>query len=130
MKKKVVGITAGIAAYKSAFLCRLLIKEGANVGIVFLDQQGIGCLIMPNTVNLIKNSPNQENAKKLIDYLLSKETEAKLAVSCAQMPLHKGVEVPEGVPSLDHIKPMKINYDKTAQKLEFIQNFLKEWAEN
>jgi iron(III) transport system substrate-binding protein len=61
---------------------------------------------------------------------LSKEIEAKLAVSCAQMPLHKGVEVPEGVPSLDHIKPMKINYDKTAQKLEFIQNFLKEWAEN
>jgi iron(III) transport system substrate-binding protein len=106
------------------------VKEGADVGIIFLDQQGMGSLIMPNTVNLIKGSPHPGNGKKLMDYLLSKETEAKLAVSCAQMPLHKGVEVPEGVPSLDHIKPMKINYDKTAQKLEFIQNFLKEWAEN
>lgn len=106
------------------------IKEGANVGIVFLDQQGIGSLIMPNTVNLISNSPHSGNAKKLMDYLLSKETEAKLAKSCAQMPLHKGVETPENIPSLDNIIPMKINYEKTAQKLEGIQNYLKEWAEN
>ena len=106
------------------------LKEGADVGIVFLDRQNLGSLIMPNTLSLIKNSPHPENGKKLMDYLLSKETEAKLAKSCAQMPLHKGVEIPENVPSLDHIIPMKINYDKTAQKLEEIQEFLKEWTEN
>ena len=105
------------------------LKEGANIGIVFLDQNGIGSLIMPNTVCLIKNSPDTENAKKLIDYLLSKETEAKLAVSCAQMPLHKGVKTPKDVPSLDNIIPMKIDYDKTAQKLEEIQEYLKKWVE-
>ncbi|PLX02576.1 MAG: phosphopantothenoylcysteine decarboxylase, partial [Marinilabiliales bacterium] len=33
-KNIVLGITAGIAAYKSAFLVRLLIKEGANVKVV------------------------------------------------------------------------------------------------
>ena len=33
-KNIILGITAGIAAYKSAFLCRLLIKEGANVKVV------------------------------------------------------------------------------------------------
>jgi len=106
------------------------IKEGANVGVVFLDQNGIGSLIMPNTVNLIKNSRNYDNGKKLIDYLLSKEVEAKLAYSCAQMPLHKGVDMPKDVPSLDSIIPMKIDYDKTSQKLEEIQNYLKEWLEN
>jgi iron(III) transport system substrate-binding protein len=105
-------------------------KESGNVGIVFLDQQGIGSLIMPNTVCLIKNSPHSKNGKILIDYLLSKETEARLAKSCAQMPLHKGVETPENIPSLDNIRPMKIDYDKTSQKLEDIQNYLKEWAEN
>ena len=105
------------------------LKEGADIGIVFLDQNGIGSLIMPNTVCLIKNSPDTENAKKLIDYLLSKETEAKLAVSCAQMPLHKGVKMPKDVPSLDNIIPMKIDYDKTAQKLEEIQEYLKKWVE-
>ncbi|MEA3443421.1 MAG: extracellular solute-binding protein [Bacteroidota bacterium] len=106
------------------------IKEGANIGIVFLDQQGIGSLIMPNTVNLIKKSPHSENGKKLMNYLLSKQTEAKLAKSCAQMPLHKGVEIPENIPSLDNIVPMKIDYDMASKKLEEIQNYLKEWAEN
>ena len=106
------------------------IKEGANIGIVFLDQQGIGSLIMPNTVNLIKDSPNTENGKKLMDYLLSKETEAKLAISCAQMPLHRGVETPENIPVLDNIIPMNIDYEKASQKLQDIQNYLKEWTEN
>jgi len=106
------------------------INEGANVGIVFLDQEsGFGSLIMPNAVCMIKNSPNKENAKVLIDYLLSKETEAKLAKSCAQMPLHKGVEIPENIPSLDNIIPMRIDYNKTSVKLEEIQDYLKNWVE-
>jgi len=33
-KNIILGITGGIAAYKTAFLCRLLIKEGANVKVV------------------------------------------------------------------------------------------------
>jgi iron(III) transport system substrate-binding protein len=104
-------------------------KENKNTGFLFLDQNGIGSLIMPNTVCLIKGSPNTNNGKKLMDFLLSKDTEAMLARSCAQMPLHKGVKVPAGVASLDSIIPMKVNYDKTAIKLEEIQNYLKAWAE-
>ncbi len=107
------------------------IKEGANVGVVFLGQHdGMGCLVMPNTVNMINKTRHPENAKRLIDYLLSRETEAALAKSCAQMPLHKGVETPENIPSLDNITPMDIDYEKTAQKLEQIQNYLKEWSGN
>jgi len=100
VKKRVVQgeVSCGLTDTDDAYEA---IKEGANIGVVFLDQQGIGSLIMPNTVNLIKNSRNYENGKKMMDYLLSKETEAKLAKSCAQMPLHKGVAVPENIPSLD-----------------------------
>ena len=104
-------------------------KESEDVDFLFLDQAGIGSLIMPNALSLIQNSPNQKNAKILIDYLLSQDTERKLAISCAQMPLHKGVEVPEDVPSLDHIIPMKIDYEKAAKKLEEIQDYLKKWSE-
>ncbi len=102
------------------------LKEGADIGIVFLDQNpgGLGSLIMPNTVCLIRESRNTENAKRLFDYLISKETEAKLAQSCAQMPLHKGVSVPANVPSLDNIIPMKIDYEKTAEKLNSILKIL------
>jgi iron(III) transport system substrate-binding protein len=129
VKKRVIQgeVSCGLTDTDDAYEA---IKEGANIGIVFLDQKGIGSLIMPNTVNLIKNSQNSGNGEILMDYLLSKETEAKLAKSCAQMPLHKGVEIPENIPSLDHIIPMKINYGKTSKKLEEIQNFLKQWIEN
>ena len=128
VKKRVMTgeVSCGLTDTDDAFEA---IKEQENVGFVFLDQKEIGSLIMPNTVCLIKNSPNMSNGKILIDYLLSKETEAKLAKSCAQMPLHKGVETPAEVPHLDNILPMKIDYGKTSQKLEGIQNYLKEWVE-
>jgi iron(III) transport system substrate-binding protein len=106
-------------------------KESNDVDYIFLDQQkeGIGTLIMPNALSMIKGSPNTENGKKLMDYLLSRQTEAKLAISCAQMPLIKGTEVPETVPSLDNIIPMKIDYSQTSQNLEQIQPWLKQWVE-
>jgi iron(III) transport system substrate-binding protein len=106
-------------------------KESPDVDYIFLDQQeeGIGTLIMPNALSMIKDSPNAENGKKLMDYLLSRQTEAKLAISCAQMPLIKGTEVPETVPSLDNIIPMKIDYSQTSKNLEQIQPWLKQWVE-
>ena len=103
-------------------------KEGAPVGVVFLGQQDIGSLVVPNTVSLIKNSPNPENGKKAIDYLISKETQGKLAKSCAQMPLSPGVAVPPGVFSLEKVRPMQIDYDKTSRKLEQIQPKLQAWV--
>lgn len=36
-KNIIIGITGGIAAYKSAELCRLLIKQGANVRVVMTE---------------------------------------------------------------------------------------------
>jgi len=106
-------------------------KESDDVDYVFLDQQagGMGTLIMPNALSMIKDSPNSENGKKLMNYLLSRETEAKLAISCAQMPLIKGTEIPDIVPSLDHIIPMKIDYAQSSAILEQIQPWLKKWVE-
>jgi iron(III) transport system substrate-binding protein len=128
VKKRVVqgevlcGLTDTDDAYEA-------MKEDTNIGVVFLDQEGIGSLIMPNTVNIIKNSPNMENGKILMDYLLSRATEAKLAISCAQMPLHRGVKTPKDIPSLDHIVAMQIDYDATADKLSEIQEYLGIWLD-
>ena len=106
------------------------VKEGAPVKMIFLDQapDGLGDLIVPNTVSLIKDSPNNANGKKLIDFLLSVKTEEMLAKSCVQMPLHKNVPVPESVPSLDDIKPMDVDYAEVAKKSEQIKEYLKQWA--
>jgi len=130
VKKRVMTgeMTFGLTDTDDAFEAK---KESSDVDFIFLDQHqgGMGTLIMPNALSMMKDSPNGENGKKLMDYLLSQQTEAKLALSCAQMPLIKGTEVPDVVPSLDHIIPMKIEYGKTSEILEQIQPWLKKWVE-
>lgn len=130
VKKRVMNgeVAFGLTDTDDAFEAK---KESDEVDYIFLDQQedGIGSLIMPNALSLIKGSPQSENGKRFINYMLSQEVEAKLAISCAQMPLIKGTEVPEHVPSLDNIKAMKIDYKKTSEKLETIQPWLKAWTE-
>ncbi len=106
-------------------------KQGKPVEIVYPDQDpnGLGVLILPNAVALIKGSPHAENGKQLIDYLLSKSTEHKLAFAdCAQIPLHSGVETPPEVRRIEEIKAMRVGYADLARKMEEIQPFLKEWA--
>ena len=105
------------------------IKEGSPVKVVFPDKSSIGTLIMPNMVCLIKNSPNQENGKRLIDYLLSADVEKSLAwAACAQMPLRYDVRTPPDVLTIDAVKGMNINYHDVAVKLDKIGEFLKQWA--
>ncbi len=107
------------------------IRQGRPIEIVYPDQgeNGIGCLIVPNAVMLIKGAPHPDNGKKLIDFLLSKETERKLAIAaCAQIPLHSGVETPSEVKRIEQIKAMAISYAKVARKLQEIQPFLKQWV--
>lgn len=120
-------IACGLADTDDAFVA---ILAGEPVEMLFLDQDKLGTLIMPNTVSLIANSTHAENGKKLIEYLLEKETESKLAHSCAQIPLRTGVNTPAYVPGIDKIVPMQIDYSATAQKLETIQPYLKNWIEN
>ena len=106
-------------------------KQGKPVEMIYPDQDpgGLGVLILPNAVALIKGCPHPENGKRLIDYLLSQSTERKLAFAdCAQIPLHSGVETPPEVRRIEEIKPMRVQYVDLARKMEQIQPFLKEWA--
>ena len=74
--------------------------------------------------------PNPENAKKLIDFLLSPESERKLAFSdAAQIPLHPGVNTPAGVPRIESLKTMDLNYAEIARTMREIQPFLEKWMQ-
>jgi len=114
------------------------IKDGQPVRVVLLDQKAtqersgdkpLGTLVMPNTVSLIKGGPNPGDAKRVIDFLLSAEVQRMLAQSCAQAPLKPGVPVPRGVPSLDVVVPMNVDYVESAKHLERLMPMLKEWVE-
>lgn len=107
------------------------ISEGKPVQVIYPDQgeEQIGNLVIPNSVMLIKRAKNSQNAKKLIDYLLSPAVEESLAFSkAAQMPLHPNVNRPENVPDVSEIKPIQATWEQIADKLptsqEFLQNLL------
>jgi iron(III) transport system substrate-binding protein len=107
------------------------VNQHEPVMMVYPDQgpDEIGCLIVPNAAVLIAGAPHQGAGKKLVDYLLSKETERKLAFSdAAQIPLHSGVATPPQVQPIESIKVMKVNYAAVAARLQSIQSFLKSWA--
>jgi len=107
------------------------IRQSKPIEMVYPDQgkNEIGCLIVPNAAVFINGAPHPANAKKLIDYLLSKETEKKLAFAdCAQIPLHAGVDTPKELKHIEQLRTMKINYDEVAEKLQEIQPFLKNWV--
>ena len=106
-------------------------KQHEPVTMVYPDQGGdeIGSLIVPNAAVLIAGAPHQDAGKKLIDYLLSKETERKLAFSdAAQIPLHPDVAMPPGLQPIESIKITTVDYAAIATKLQAIQSFLKNWA--
>ena len=107
------------------------LRHGKPLEIVYPDQgEGeVGVLILPNAVALIRGGPHSDNGKKLIEYLVSKETERKLAFAdCAQIPLHPGVATPKEIKPIEQIKTMKVNYADLGAKLQAIQPILKQWV--
>ncbi len=101
-------------------------QAGKPVNMLYPDHKGLGTLLIPNTVALIQNAPHPEEGKRLIDYLLSKDVESKLAFcESAQMPLRDNVKTPPHVPAFNSITPMNVDYyevaDNMAQSAIFCQ---------
>ncbi|MCP4253533.1 MAG: extracellular solute-binding protein [Candidatus Scalindua sp.] len=107
------------------------IKDGKPVRQIYPDQEkgGLGCLVLPNAAVLIKGGPSPDNGRKFIDYVVSSQTERKLAFAdCAQIPLHEGVETPDDVIKIEELKTMHVDFEVVAKKLQEIQPYLKEWV--
>ena len=101
--------------------------KGMPVVIVYPDQgpQGIGTLVIPNTLAVIKGSRNAEQARKLVDYLLTPRVEARLAEGrSAQFPLNPKVEVRPRVQPERPIKKMQIDLALAAEKWDTAAKFL------
>ena len=77
-------------------------QEGGKIAMRLPDQDGIGTLTVPTTVALVAGAKRAENARKLIDYLLSEEVEKKLmAANFARYSVRAGPQ---------EIKAMQVDY--------------------
>jgi iron(III) transport system substrate-binding protein len=93
--------------------------------MILPDGEGLGVPVMPNMVSLIANAPHPQEARKLIDYLLSADVEHQLAQSEAvQIPLHAGATGPKNIPAIHTFKPMTLDYAKAASRVEDVTNRL------
>ena len=95
------------------------VQSGKPVKMIYPDKDGIGTLLIPNTVALIKGAPHPEEGRKLINYLLSREVESWLSHSqSANMPLRDGVKTPNHVPSYSSITAMDVDFYKVAGDMD------------
>jgi iron(III) transport system substrate-binding protein len=115
------------------------IRAGQPVEIIYPDQgEGqIGTLYIPNTVAVIKGSPHAAEARRLVDYVLSPEVEARLALGpSAQVPLNPDVTVQppiktpppaRGYPASGcSVRAMQVDFEKAAAKWDDVAKFLRE----
>ena len=104
------------------------LEKGSPVKIIFPDRGAdqMGVLFIPNTVCLIKDSPQQKNAEVLLDYLISEKIERKLALSTSsQIPMHKNLsELKIKIGQVKDYKAMEVDFNKSASKLESSMKFL------
>jgi len=103
------------------------IQAGKPVGMIFPDADGLGTLLIPNTVALVAGAPHPQEARRLIDFLLSRDVESKLAFSeSMQIPLRDGVGKPPRVPDYGSIRAMKVEYRAIADHMERAARFSRE----
>jgi iron(III) transport system substrate-binding protein len=97
------------------------IRDKASVSIIFPDQDSTGTLVLPNTISLIKSAPHPATARKLIDYLLSKDVEKALTeAGWSHIPLRPVGAKPQYIDAAN-VKSLKISLQDIYANLKYVQ---------
>ncbi len=94
------------------------LEKGEPVAVVYPGQDGIGTMVIPNSVAMIAGAPHPDAAKRLIDFILSEEVERTLAFSrSAQIPVRGSVERPKNVKSAADFQVMQVDFHVVGKEL-------------
>lgn len=113
-----LGVTMEYAAY------RYVAGGDKNVGIVYPSD---GVFMAPEATGIVKNCPHPEEAKKFIDYLISKNVEDEIFDKFSRRPARLDAGNTEGLPSLQNITILKSFDPMEANTLE--KEILGRWKE-
>jgi iron(III) transport system substrate-binding protein len=103
------------------------LEAGSPVTIVYPDTgpDGLGTLFIPNTLAILKGSPNPKDGEALASYLLSPEVEATLANGpSAQIPLLKSTKAPARVETPLSVRAMAVDFEAAAKLWDQVAAFL------
>lgn len=113
-----LGVTIEYAAH------RYIVGGDKNVGIVYPAD---GAFIAPEGTGIVKNCPHPEEAKKFIDYLISKKVEDEIFDKFSRRPARLDAGDTEGLPSLKNITILKSFDPMEASTL--VKEILSRWKE-
>ncbi|NLC54705.1 MAG: extracellular solute-binding protein [Erysipelothrix sp.] len=99
------------------------VLSGAPVKIIYPED---GTSAVPDGQAIIKGAKNMENAKKFIDFVLSKETQQIMSDQLSRRSIRSDATPPEGLGGLDTIKIIDYNFDWAANEKTAI---LDQWKE-
>ncbi|QDT01131.1 extracellular solute-binding protein [Adhaeretor mobilis] len=105
------------------------LSAGKPVTIVYPDQgnEEVGTLFIPNTIALVKGAPHQEDAQRLVEFLLTPKVEEMLAEGAsAQIPLNPAVRNSPRVESPQTVRAMEVDFQKAAQQWDAAAEFLRD----
>ncbi len=98
---------------------RMVRNQGKPVEAIYPDQDELGTLVIPNTAGLIQGGPNPENARRLIEFLLSEECEQILAHHPrGHIPLQPGVSRPAEVKVPGEFRMMQVDLNAVGARIE------------
>lgn len=103
--------------------------DGRPVAIVFPDQDSDapGTLRIPNTVAILKGAPNRIAAAKLVDYLVTAQTEDRLAMGdSAQLPISRQAKQRPRVLPEEPVRWMRADFEAAAEHWETLADELLE----
>jgi iron(III) transport system substrate-binding protein len=110
------------------------VREKHDVAIVYPDRDPppgskLGTLFIPNTLAILKGSPNPQGARKLIDYLLGAEVEKRLAESEShQVPLNPDVKakLPPEIETPKTVRAMQVDFEQAADRWKEMETFVRQ----
>lgn len=113
-----LGITMEYAAH------RYVAGGDKNVGIIYPAD---GAFLAPEATGIVKNCPHPEEAKKFVDYLISKPVEDEIFAKFSRRPARLDAGEAEGLPALNKIAILKSFDVMEANRLE--KEILAKWKE-
>jgi iron(III) transport system substrate-binding protein len=100
------------------------INDGSPVTMVFLDQNGMGTLVLPNTVALIAGGPHPAEGKMLLDFLLSHNvTESLVKAGWSQVPIRASDPISPAIKNVE-LNSMNVSLTEIYGQLKTSQNDL------
>lgn len=97
------------------------VNSGAPVKVVYMDE---GVVVKPDGVYIIKNCPNEENAKKFVDFITGKEAQSMISAQLNRRSIRKDVEPGKGLKRLEEIHVIEDNDSVVKEKkAEWLDRF-------